>query len=447
MKKLKELAKSKRLGSAFGLAQRRKLGLVFVAAFAVIGSYMLFQSQAATGNDLIVTNVTMNPASPGAGQAVTFAATVRNQGTTPVPAGTAVGVGFQVDGQTVTWNRSNTSGLAAGASVTLTANAGTSGTTWAATTGPHTVAATADDTNVIPDEADEANNLRNLTFTIGSTGNLYLSPATTSVLVNGQFTVALRLTPGTTVDGVEATLTYDVARLQFVSMNATGSPFDVELGAQAGGSGTVTISRGNLSNGVSSDALVANVTFRALAGSGSATIQTAGNVTKGGAYTNPATANTTVTFSAPDTVVPSVSITSPANNTSASANLTVTANAADAVGVTRVELYVDGQLKGTDTSSPYSFIIDTKTLTSAAHTFQARAYDAAGNVGTSATVNVTVKNWAEDINQDGKVDLLDFSLLATRYGQTGTTLGRSDINGDGKVDLRDFSLLASKYGK
>lgn len=442
----KGLAGNKRVRSVIAFVQRNKPASIFIAAFAGVGIAMLISTLAATGNDLVVTNISMSPANPVAGQAVTFTATVQNQGTTPVPSGTAVGVAFEVDGQKVSWNRSNTSGLAAGATVTLTANAGSPGTTWTATSGPHTLRAIADDLNVIPDESDEGNNTRTTSLTIGNTGSLSLSPASTTVLINNNFTVDVRLTPGTTVDGVEATLTYDPAKLQFVSTSATGSPFDIEL-TSGTTSNTVTLARGNLSGGVSTDALVAKVTFKALVGTGTGTVQLAGNATKSGAYTNPVATGASVTFQAPDTTAPAASITAPANAAVISGTQTITATATDAVGVTKVELYIDGQLKGTDTTSPYSFSYDTNTLTNASHTIQVKAYDAANNVGTSASRTVTVKNLAEDINLDGTVSLLDFSLLAAKFGQTGTGLGRADINGDAKVNLLDFSLLAAKFGQ
>lgn len=438
---------SKRLNPLVRHVRQKGLPVVFVLAFALVGSWVILRSRAAAGNDLVVTNVTMTPSNPTPGQTVTFAATVRNQGTTPTPAGTVVGVGFLIDGQKVTWNQTNTSSLAAGASITLTANAGVSGPAWTATTGPHTLRATADETNAIPDEVDEANNSRNLIFTVGNTGRLYTSPATASVLVNNNVSLDIRLTPNTTVDGVEARLTYDATRLQFVSIDSAGSPFDVELGPQTGANGTVSLARGNLSGGVSADSLVAKVTFRALGNSGNTTLQLSGNASKGGVYTNPVSSTATISFTAPDTAAPTVTITSPTNGATVFMNQTINATASDNVGVVRLELYIDGQLRGTDTTSPYSFAVDTNTLTNGAHSIQVRGFDAAGNVGTSNTVTVTVKNWPEDINQDGKVDLLDFSLLASKYGQTGANLGRADINRDGSVTLLDFSLLASKYGQ
>ena len=436
-------------GKVFAFARQNILGLSFVFLFAAVGIYAITHSSAATGNDLVVTSVSMSPASPAVGQAVTFSAVVKNQGTTPVPAGTVVGVGFKIDGTRVTWNVSNTAGLAAGSSVTLAANAGTSGATWTVTSGPHTLTATADDTNLIPDELDEGNNGLNTTFTIGNTGNLYLSPATSSVLVNDNFDLTLRFAPGTTVDGVQATLNYDATKMQFVSLDSAGSPFDTVLGAQTGGSGTVNIAQGNLSGGVSTDALVVKVTFKALAGTGSGTVTITGNATKAGTYTNPTTTAATVNFATPDTTAPSTAVTAPAAGANILNTTNITASASDNVGVTKVELYINGQLKGTDTSSPYAFSIDTKTLANGSTTIQTKAYDLAGNVGSSTVITVNVKNWAEDINQDGLVNIQDFSLLAGNFGKTGgaITTARADINGDGTVNLLDFSMLAAKFGQ
>ena len=89
---------------------------------------------------------------------------------------------------------------------------------------------------------------------------------------------------------------------------------------------------------------------------------------------------------------PTTSITSPANGATVSGTVNVTANASDDVGVTRVDLYADGSLVGSDTSSPYAIAWNTTTASNGGHSLQTRAVDAAGNVGSSATVNVTVSN-------------------------------------------------------
>jgi Zn-dependent metalloprotease len=75
-----------------------------------------------------------------------------------------------------------------------------------------------------------------------------------------------------------------------------------------------------------------------------------------------------------------------------SGTLTFTATATDNVGVTRVDYYVDGTLKGSATTSPYSFAFVSTALANGSHTLVAKAYDAAGNVGTSATLAFSLNN-------------------------------------------------------
>lgn len=57
-----------------------------------------------------------------------------------------------------------------------------------------------------------------------------------------------------------------------------------------------------------------------------------------------------------------------------------------------MELWKDGALLATDTASPYSFSWNTTLDTNASHTLETKAYDAAGNVGNSTSVSVTVNN-------------------------------------------------------
>jgi YVTN family beta-propeller protein len=91
-----------------------------------------------------------------------------------------------------------------------------------------------------------------------------------------------------------------------------------------------------------------------------------------------------------DTVPPTVAMTSPAAGAHVSGTLSITANASDNVGVTSVTFLVDGTAAGTDTSAPYSVAWNTATLAAGSHSLQAQARDAAGNVGTSSTIVVTV---------------------------------------------------------
>src|SRR5207344_2361074 len=58
----------------------------------------------------------------------------------------------------------------------------------------------------------------------------------------------------------------------------------------------------------------------------------------------------------------------------------------------KVEFYVYGVLKGTDTTGPYSISLDTTSLSNAAHSITAKAYDAANNTTTSTAISATVNN-------------------------------------------------------
>jgi thermitase len=91
-----------------------------------------------------------------------------------------------------------------------------------------------------------------------------------------------------------------------------------------------------------------------------------------------------------DTTPPTVAITSPLSG-AITGVATLTATAADNVGITKVQYYLDGALVGTATASPYSVKLNTKKVSSGAHSLLAKAYDAAGNVGTSGVVQVAVK--------------------------------------------------------
>lgn len=123
---------------------------------------------------------------------------------------------------------------------------------------------------------------------------------------------------------------------------------------------------------------------------GTHTIQARATDTSGNTGTSSSVSVTTSNV-APDTTAPTISITTPAAGSTISLTTSVSATASDSLGVTKVELYVDSTLKSTDTIAPYDFSLDTTTITNGTHTLMAKAYDAAGNVG-SGSVSVSVAN-------------------------------------------------------
>lgn len=103
------------------------------------------------------------------------------------------------------------------------------------------------------------------------------------------------------------------------------------------------------------------------------------------------TVNNTVTTTG-DTTAPVAAITSPLSSATVSGTTTIAATATDNVAVTKVEFYVDSVLKSTSTVAPYTATWDTTTASNGTHSLLVKAYDAAGNVGSSAVTSVTVNN-------------------------------------------------------
>ncbi len=93
-----------------------------------------------------------------------------------------------------------------------------------------------------------------------------------------------------------------------------------------------------------------------------------------------------------DTTAPTVNVTAPANAATVSGTVDVTASASDAVGVKKVEFYVDGALADTDTAAPFVFTWNTAGVANGSHSLMAKAYDAANNIGTDNDTSVTVSN-------------------------------------------------------
>lgn len=101
---------------------------------------------------------------------------------------------------------------------------------------------------------------------------LYITPASNSYSNGATVTITIRENSRSTqVNAVQANLTYPTARLQFQSINTSSSPFTTTL-QSTGGSGNVQIGVGSLGSSVTGDAVVATVTFTAIA-TGSAQIQ------------------------------------------------------------------------------------------------------------------------------------------------------------------------------
>ena len=141
----------------------------------------------------------------------------------------------------------------------------------------------------------------------------------------------------------------------------------------------------------------------------------------------------------PEQVPPVTSITYPTNTSVVSGTVSVTASATDNIGVTKIEFYVNGVLQATDIATPYVFSWNTATLSPGTYTLATKAYDAAGNVGGSENVSVTIVN-----DTTPPVVTLAAPLNnATVRGTTTITANASDNVGVARVEFYAAGTLLS----
>ena len=98
------------------------------------------------------------------------------------------------------------------------------------------------------------------------------------------------------------------------------------------------------------------------------------------------------TTTAPDTIAPTVSITSPTEGATVQNTITLSADASDDREVLGVQFLLDGNNLGSeDTTAPFTLSWNTIPVSNGTHTLSARARDSV-NQTTSTAVNVTVQN-------------------------------------------------------
>jgi chitodextrinase len=218
------------------------------------------------------------------------------------------------------------------------------------------------------------------------TATLTLSPGTSNISLGSTFTVSIVENSGTTaVNAVEADLTYDQTKLQFVSIDSSTSPFTLSARA-TGGSGTVMIANAALTP-VTGSQTVAKVTFTAI-GTGSTAVDFASTSGIAESTNNTDVLGTTTggTYTVSDTTAPSVpSGLTVSSRTATSIGITWTA-ATDNVGVTGYKIYRGGTQVGTSVTPAFS---NTGLTPSNNYSYTVVAVDAAGNASAQSSALAT----------------------------------------------------------
>lgn len=140
---------------------------------------------------------------------------------------------------------------------------------------------------------------------------------------------------------------------------------------------------------------------------------------------------------APDTTAPTVAVTSPAGGATVSGTVNIGVNASDNVGVTHVDLRVDGVVVASDTAAPYAFSWNSASVANGTATLTAAAYDAAGNSAVSAPVAVNVSNAVAPPSDTTPPTVAIASPTggATVSGNVAVSVSASDNVGVARVDL------------
>ena len=140
------------------------------------------------------------------------------------------------------------------------------------------------------------------------------------------------------------------------------------------------------------------------------------------------------TVESSDPVAPTVSLTAPSSGATVRGSVVVSATASDNVGVSRVDFEVDGQVRGSDSTSPYSLTWKAfhETFGShpqGAHKLAAVAYDAAGNSSRSEVSLFVLPAVAGDCNQDGAVNNSDVTAIGSEINDGDGTNPESTSGG------------------
>ena len=133
---------------------------------------------------------------------------------------------------------------------------------------------------------------------------------------------------------------------------------------------------------------------------------------------------------------PTATVTAPAAGAAVSGAVTLAATAGDDVGVSAVQFSVDGVDVGPQlTTAPYTFAWDSTGAPNGGHTIGARAWDAAGNVGSAPGVAVTVSNASPPV-----ISGVSAGSIAT----TGATVAwQTDIAATGQVEYGPTTAYGS----
>ena len=136
-----------------------------------------------------------------------------------------------------------------------------------------------------------------------------------------------------------------------------------------------------------------------------------------------------------DTTKPVASVTAPLASSTVSGLVAVNVTATDNVGVTRVELQVNGATVAIDTATPYGFSWNSASVPNGMVNLSAVAYDAAGNAGASQVVSVNVANNLAPVVADTTPPVVTISNPVAGYVSGTVTISSAASDNSGAAGI------------
>jgi exonuclease III len=138
-----------------------------------------------------------------------------------------------------------------------------------------------------------------------------------------------------------------------------------------------------------------------------------------------------------DTNPPSACVSSPIADATVSGTLSISIAASDDVGVSKVEVLEDGVVAKTLTAAPYQTSWDTTAVANGTHTVGARAYDAAGNVGSAAVTRIYVQQPVSTLAASSSAEIVLYAKNASLVQGNWTVVADAEAAGGARVWNRD----------
>lgn len=182
--------------------------------------------------------------------------------------------------------------------------------------------------------------------------------------------------PGTTIN-------YTVSVTNNDNSGCSGSTFNLSTALPSGWTSSFNSSALTINPRASASATL-SVTSPATAADGFYTITVTATDSAATTYRASTSVTVAVQTPPPDTISPVVSILSPTNGSTIGKKVSIQANASDNVGISRVELYIDGVLKVVTNSSTIKWSWNAVKVSKGQHVISSKAYDAAGNAGVNS---------------------------------------------------------------